>query len=86
MTITQMYKLAALATGLLFGTLLAPAALHAQSVSFAGVQTTVPASGLTSPTAVAVDAAGDVFIADASGFVIKVPAGGGPRSLSLLVT
>ena len=79
MTITQMYKLAALATGLLFGTLLAPAALHAQSVSFAGVQTTVPASGLTSPTAVAVDAASDVFIADASGFVIKVPAGGGPQ-------
>ncbi len=41
---------------------LAPAALHAQTVSFAGVQTTVPASGLSYPEAVAVDGAGDVFI------------------------
>ncbi len=41
-----------------------PAALYAQSVSFTGVQTTAPASGLFFPAAVAVDRAGDLFIAD----------------------
>ena len=54
---------------------------YAQSVSFAGAQTTVPASGLSNPFGVAVDGAGDVFIADSSnGRVVKVPAGGGPQT------
>ncbi|MGB9236960.1 MAG: hypothetical protein WCC04_21325, partial [Terriglobales bacterium] len=53
-------------------------ASHAQSVSFAGVQTTVAATGLRSPWGVAVDAAGDVFIADTGNSrVVEVPAGGG---------
>jgi sugar lactone lactonase YvrE len=39
------------------------AAVRAQSVSFAGAQTTVPVS-VSFPSGVAVDAAGDVFIAD----------------------
>src|SRR5258708_31029738 len=43
--------------------LLTPPVLHAQAVNFGGVQTTV-ASGLNSPLGVAVDRAGDVFIAD----------------------
>ena len=47
---------------LALGVMCAPA--HAQSVTFAGVQTTVPASGLLGPTGVAVDGAGDIFIAD----------------------
>jgi hypothetical protein len=58
--------------------LLAAASLpaQAQSVSFAGVQTTVPASGLRYPNGVAVDGAGDVFIADSgNNRVVKVPAG-----------
>ena len=57
--------------------LLAAASLPAaaQSVSFAGVQTTL-VGGLSSPNAVAVDAAGDVFIADTGNSrVVKVPAG-----------
>jgi len=59
--------LALLAAGL-------PAA-QAQSVSFAGVQTTVD-SALDYPQGVAVDGAGDVFIADSgSNTVVKIPAG-----------
>jgi len=54
---------------------------HAQNVSFAGVQTTVPAIGLQNTLGVAVDAAGDVFIADTyNGRVVEVPAGGGQQS------
>ncbi len=41
-----------------------PTALTAQSVTFAGTQTTLPTSGLGAPFGVAVDNAGDVFIAD----------------------
>ena len=45
-----------------------------------GVQTTVPASGLVNPYFVAVDGAGDVFIADANNNrVVEVPAGGGAQ-------
>ncbi len=48
----------------------------AQSVSFAGLQSTVPASGLNQPAAVAVDTAGDVFIADTvNNRVVELPAG-----------
>jgi len=53
---------------------------HAQSVSFGGVQTTVPASELNHPYGVAVDGAGDVFIADTGNSrVVEVPAGGGTQ-------
>jgi len=46
-----------------------------------GVQTTVPASGLSYPTRVAVDAAGDVFISDFNNNrVVEVPAGGGAQT------
>jgi hypothetical protein len=45
-----------------------------------GAQTTV-GSGLTGPSGVAVDAAGDVFIADSGdSLVVEVPAGGGART------
>jgi CSLREA domain-containing protein/uncharacterized repeat protein (TIGR02543 family) len=54
---------------------------YAQSVSFAGAQTTVPASGLNFPGGVAVDATGDVFIADHyNSRVVEVPAGGGAQT------
>ena len=56
------------------------AIVAAQSVTFAGAQTTVPASGLFEPTGVAVDAGGNVFIADlGNNRVVEVPAGGGPQ-------
>ncbi|MFL6351961.1 MAG: choice-of-anchor D domain-containing protein [Bryobacteraceae bacterium] len=59
--------------------LMAPAA-QAQSISFAGSQTAVAASGLSQPTGVAVDGAGNVFIADyGNSRVVKVPAGGGAQ-------
>src|SRR5208283_4419573 len=52
----------------------------AQSVSFAGAQTTV-GSGLSTPYGVAVDGAGDVFIADTGNSrVVEVPAGGGAQT------
>ncbi len=51
------------------------------SVSFAGAQTTVSASGLNRTFGVAVDGAGDVFIADTiNNRVVKVPAGGGAQT------
>ncbi len=53
---------------------------NAQTVGFAGAQTTV-GSGLNRPYAVAVDGAGDVFIADSGhNQVVKVPAGGGAQT------
>jgi hypothetical protein len=59
--------------------LLAPGVMctsaYAQGVSFAGVQTTV-GSGLSFPFAMAVDGAGNVFIADSGNSrVVEVPAG-----------
>ena len=64
---------------LLLGAFSAPA--RAQSVTFAGAQTTVPTSGLNSPYGVAVDGAGDVFIADEDNSrVVEVPAGGGAQT------
>src|SRR5450631_754688 len=64
---------------LLLGAFSAPA--HAQSVTFAGAQTTVPASGLSYPYSVAVDGAGDVFIADTNNSrVVEVPASGGAQT------
>src|SRR6202451_1509599 len=49
----------------------------AQSISLVGAQTTV-GSGLSSPNGVALDAAGDVFIADTgNNRVVEVPAAGG---------
>ncbi len=64
---------------LLLGAILVPA--HAQSVTLASSQTTVPASGLQGPTGVAVDGAGDLFIADYyNNRVVEIPAGGGPQT------
>lgn len=52
--------------------------VHAQGVSFAGVQTTLPAVGLAFPEGVALDRAGDVFIADTfNSRIVELPAGGG---------
>ncbi len=46
-----------------------------------GVQTAVPASGLFYPSGVAMDGAGDIFIADSDNSrVVEVPAGGGPQT------
>ena len=51
-----------------------------QNVSFVGTQSTVPAIGLHCPRGVAVDQAGDVFIADSNDSrVLVVPAGGGAQ-------
>jgi hypothetical protein len=53
---------------------------NAQSISFTGVQTTV-GSGLSNPAGVAVDRAGDVFIADyGHNRVAEVPAGDGTQT------
>ena len=58
----------------------APHYTLAQSVNFAGAQTTI-LSGLNGPEAVAVDAAGDVFIADTgNNRVVEVPVGGCPAA------
>ncbi len=46
-----------------------------------GAQTTLPASGLINPYGIALDGAGDVFIADPSNTrVVEVPAGGGAQT------
>ncbi len=48
----------------------------AQTVTFAGSQTTIPASGLVGPTGIASNGAGDIFIADSDNDrVVKIPAG-----------
>ena len=68
------------------GTSLAPVVAHAQSVTFAGRQRSVPVSGIGLPSSVAMDAAGDLFVADNIG-VIKVPAGdGAPTTLAKILT
>ena len=71
--------LALRAVGLLAVALSGASALHAQ-ITFAGAQTTVPASLIGVPTGVAVDAAGDLFIADPDGNrVVELPSGGGAQ-------
>jgi sugar lactone lactonase YvrE len=68
---------AALSIATLTASLAAPLALHAQSVSFAGIQTTVPAQGLGKTTAVAVDGSGNLFIADNNNHrIVKVAPSG----------
>ena len=70
------------------GDLLVTTMVHGQgqgpAIAFEpGVQTTVSASGLNQLLGVAVDAAGDVFIADtynSPARVVKVPAGGGAQT------
>ncbi len=63
--------------------LMAPAGLQAQAVSFNSAQTTV-GTGLDAPYGVAVDGAGNLFIADyVNNRVVKVPANGGAQ-VSLL--
>ncbi len=62
-----------------------PYTARAQSVSFTGAQTTlnvsVGGSGLNYPYGVAVDGAGNVFIADSgNNRVVEVPAGGGAQT------
>src|ERR1700724_2497901 len=57
--------------------LLTPPALHAQTVNFGGVQSTILGSGLDLPLGVAVDAAGDVFIVDSvNNRVLKISPSG----------
>src|SRR5271156_3194901 len=65
---------------------LSPLALSAQSVTFAGAQTTLPASGLDYPLGVAVDSAGDVFIAsyldnNEGWAVVELARGYGPQTI-----
>ena len=56
------------------------ASAQAQTVTFAGAQTTI-GSGWALPIGVAVDAAGNAFIADAyNNQVVEIPAGRAPRS------
>jgi sugar lactone lactonase YvrE len=58
-----------------------PASVPAQNVTFAGSQTTVPTSGLSAPYGMAVDAAGDLFIADnGNNRVVELPARGGAQT------
>jgi sugar lactone lactonase YvrE len=64
---------------LLLGVFSAPA--HAQSVIFAGAQTTVPASDLNGPYGVAADGPGDVFIVNSGhSQVLEIPVGGGAQT------
>ncbi len=61
--------------------LMAPAGLQAQAVSFNNAQTTLLFTGLNYPTGVAVDGAGNVFIADTNNNrVVEVPANGGSQT------
>ncbi len=60
-----------------------PAAIkaEAQTVTFNGQQTTLPATGLNSPYGAAVDSVGNVYIADRqNNRVVKLPAGGGAQT------
>jgi sugar lactone lactonase YvrE len=66
---------------LVWAVLMASTAVRAQTptLSFVGVQKTI-GSGFVSPQGVALDAQGDVFIADSGNHrVVEIPAGGGPQ-------
>jgi streptogramin lyase len=64
---------------------LAVAAAPAQAVTFS--QQTLAFGGLNQPRSVAVDAAVDVFLADAgNNQIVELPAGGSQRTVSLGVT
>jgi sugar lactone lactonase YvrE len=69
---------------LLLVTFVSPLSSYSQTapaLSFAGIQTKVGASGLSNPRGVAVDGAGDVFIADSlNARVVEIPAGGGAQT------
>jgi sugar lactone lactonase YvrE len=66
---------------LVCGAAFAPAALEAQSVSYTGTQSVVPVNGLLMPWGLAVDGAGDVFVAEPIfGKVVKVPANGAAQT------
>jgi sugar lactone lactonase YvrE len=68
-------RLAALAAGLLCAAAIAPAALHAQSVYFAGTPTVTLGGGFNEPQGVAVDAGGNVYVADVNHSAVKeIPA------------
>jgi sugar lactone lactonase YvrE len=81
------WRTAVLFVLLVLAVFMAPTAVRAQAptLSFVGVQTTI-GSGFANPVGVAVDAQGDVFIADAGNStanrpprVVKLPAGGEPQ-------
>ena len=64
--LTSRNWLAVWTAGLLCAAALAPAALRSQTMTFAGVQTTL-ASSFSAPAGVAVDASGNVYVADSNG-------------------
>ncbi len=75
-TVSFRKRLLALSTGLLWAATVSLTSLHAQTVSFAGMQTTV-AGGIDLPLGVAADAAGDVFVADqGNGWIVKIAPNG----------
>ena len=69
-------------TGNLLATIFVQGEGQGPAIAFGpSAQTTVPASGPSSPWGVAVDAAGDVFIANTgANQVVEVPAGGGTQT------
>ena len=68
--LTNRWRIAVWATSLVCAAAITAASLEAQSLSFAGVQTTL-GSGFTSPTDVAVDQSGNVFVADYGNNAVK---------------
>ncbi len=61
--------------------LLIPAAMHCQTVSFAGTQTALPVSGLRNPFGIAVDKAGNIFVSDPPNRqVVKLAPGSGAQT------
>lgn len=68
---TRLQSAAASACAVLLAAgVLAPTAAHAQSVNFAGTQTTL-ASGFARPVGIAVDASGNVYVADTNNSEVK---------------
>jgi hypothetical protein len=65
--------------------LLAPAALHAQFISYAGVQSVLAVTGLSNPTGVAIDGAGNryIIVNGVTANVIKIAANGAQSTVSL---